>query len=145
MTRPTFLLLAVVIAGACGHKTMPLAPELVQPEAPSQVVAASAPEGIRLTWQRPDRYTGGKQMNDLGGFVIERATGGGAPYTFTRVGDVQLDDRGRFRKERRLSWTDTSAVPGETYVYRVTAVTTDDYTSAPGGPVKILYQRKEAP
>jgi len=142
MNRRTLLLVALLAAVGCGHKTRPLAPELVQPEAPSQLVAASVPEGIRLTWQRPDRYTGGKQMNDLGGFVIERASGGG---TFTRVGDVQLDDRGRFRKERRITWTDTGVAPGETYVYRITAVTTDDYTSAPGGPVTIQYQRKAAP
>lgn len=145
MNRHTPLLVTLLAAVACGHKTLPLAPELVQPESPTQVVAASVPEGVRLTWQRPDRYTGGKPMNDLGGFVIERAPAGGAPATFARVGDVQLDDRGRFRKERRITWTDTSVAPGQTYVYRIKAVTTDDYTSAPGGPVTIQYQRKAAP
>jgi hypothetical protein len=144
MIRRTLLLVALIAVGACGHKTRPLAPEQVLPEAPSEIVAASMDDGVRLTWKRPDRYTGGKQMNDLGGFVIERAAGEGTPPAFARVGDVQLDDRGRFRKERRISWTDTSAVPGETYVYRVTAVTTDDYTSAPGGPITIRYQRKVA-
>jgi len=145
MIRRVFLPIALIALAACGQKTTPRAPELVQPEAPTQIVAASAPEGVRLTWQRPDRYTGGKQMNDLGGFVIERGSGEGAPVTFTRVGDVQLDDRGRFRKERRITWTDTGVTPGETYVYRITAVTTDHYVSAAGGPVTITYQRKAAP
>jgi len=144
MIRRTLLLVALVAALACGHKTRPLAPELVLPEAPSEIVAASTADGVQLTWKRPDRYTGGKQMNDLGGFVIERASGDVGSAGFARIGDLQLDDRGRFRKERRISWTDTSAVPGENYMYRVTAVTTDDYTSAPGGPVTIRYQRKAA-
>ena len=42
------LLLAVV---ACGVKNRPLPPELVQPEAPSGLVAKSVPDGLRLTWE----------------------------------------------------------------------------------------------
>jgi hypothetical protein len=145
MIRRT-VLLVVLVAGtlACGHKTRPLAPELVRPEAPSDIVAASIPEGIRLTWKRPEHYTGGKRMNDLAGFVVERAPGEGAAPAFARVGDIQLDDRGRFRQERRITWTDTGVTPGQLYVYRITSVTLDRDSSDPGGPVTIRYERKAA-
>jgi hypothetical protein len=143
MTRRT-LLVALLVSGAlaCGHKSPPLAPELVQPEAPAEVVAASIPDGVRLTWRRPERYSSGKRMNDLGSFVVERAAGEGAPV-FTRVGEVELDDRGRFRQERRIVWTDVAVTPGQLYAYRITAVTLDHYRSAPSGPVTIRYERKD--
>lgn len=143
---PRSFLVAALLAGACacGHKSRPLAPELVRPEAPGDVVAASAPDGIRLTWRRPERYTGGKRMNDLARFVIERAPGEGAAPAFAAVGEVELDDRGRFRQERRITWTDAGVAVGQLYVYRITAVTLDDYRSTPGGPVTIRYERKDA-
>ena len=79
-------------------------------------------------------------MNDLGRFLIDRApdteTG---PVPFTRVGKVELTDQNRFRKERRLEWLDRDVTPGQRYLYRVTAVTLDDYRSAPAGPVAVRF------
>jgi hypothetical protein len=128
--------LALALA-ACGHKNRPVAPELVRPEAPEHLAAIATPEGVRLSWLRPLRYSGGQRMNDLGGFVIERAAAD-AP-SFARVGTLELDDQLRFRKERRLEWADKTALPGERYLYRVTAVTLDGYRSAAAGPVAVTY------
>ena len=97
-------------------------------------------EGVRLTWLRPLQYSGGQRMHDLDRFLVERAPGKGAPATFTRVATVVLEDRFRFRKERRLDWVDRDAKPGERYLYRVIAVTRDGSRSPPAGPVAIQYE-----
>jgi hypothetical protein len=133
---------ATLLLAACGVRTRPLPPERVQPEPPSQVVAKAGPEGIHLTWRRPTRYSGGKHMRDLGHFDVERATGGSP---FARVATVDVSDQVRFRQEKAFDWTDTAVVAGETYTYRVIAVTLDDYHSAPGGPVTVDYHPAPVP
>jgi len=129
--------LAVLAVLACGHKSPPVAPELVRPEPAEHLTAIATPDGVRLSWLRPLRYSGGQKMNDIGDFAIERATGTAA--AFTRVGRVEVTDQTRFRKERHIEWTDKDVTPGERYLYRVTAETLDGYRSAPAGPVAIQY------
>src|SRR5947207_8168206 len=131
------LLAAGLVRFACGHKNRPVAPELVRPEAPEQLTAIATPDGVRLGWLRPLRYSGGQRMNDLRGFVIERAMDAAA--SFVKVGRLELEDQTRFRKERHLEWTDKDVHPGERYLYRVTAETLDGYRSAPAGPIAIQY------
>ena len=130
------LLAAGFAVFACGHKSRPVAPELVRPEAAEELTAIATPDGVRLGWLRPLRYSGGQRMNDLRGFVIERAMAAGS---FVKIGRLELEDQTRFRKERRLEWTDKDVHPGERYLYRVTAETLDGYRSAPAGPVAIQY------
>lgn len=144
MTRRTAVAALVLVLLSCGQKNRPMAPELVRPEPPADLVAANAPEGVKLSWGRPEKYTGGKRMNDLGRFVIERAPGDGTEAAFAQVADIQLDDQGRFRPQPRFTWMDTGVTEGESYAYRVTAVTLDKYRSAPAGPVTIRFQRKVA-
>ena len=141
MTRAAALLAIVaLVVPACGHKNPPIAPELVLPESPGDLAAVATPEGVRLSWTRPTRYSGGGQMNDLDGFIIQRATGTGAvSAAFAQVGKLTLTDQNRFRKERRLEWVDATAIPGERYFYRVFAVTLDGYRSVPAGPVSLAF------
>jgi len=139
--RRAVAIAALVWLAACGHKSPPTAPELVRPEAPENVAAIVTPDGIRVSWLRPQKYSGGGRMNDLGGFTIERATavGEGQTPVFRKAGTVTLEDQTRFRKERRLEWVDKDVTKGTRYVYRVIAVTLDGYHSAPGGPVAVSY------
>ena len=139
MRRAILLVLGALAVGACGRKSAPLAPELVRPEPPADLAAVVTPDGVRLSWLRPLHYSGGKQMNDLDGFDIERTPGDGPPADFSKIGTVQLEDQTRFRKERRLEWTDKSAEPGRRYLYRVTAFTLDGYRSRSAGPVAVQY------
>ena len=134
MTR-RLLLAALLATAACGAKSRPLPPEFVQPEPPANLVAKSSPEGIRLTWRRPTKYSGGKPMRDLAGFEIERAT----DTEFTVVGIVTLTDQTRFQQERAITWTDTSPVTDETYRYRVITTTLDGYRSAASEPVTLVH------
>jgi len=134
------LLLAALVLPACGRKNIPVAPQLVRPEPPEALSAIATPDGVRLTWLRPMRYSGGQRMDDLEGFVIERVVPvEAAPAEFRRIGALELEDRTRFRKERRLEWLDKDVRPGERYVYRVIAYTLDGYRSAPAGPVAVQY------
>jgi len=133
-------LVAVALAvSACGVRTRPLPPELVQPEPPTALVAGSNVDGVRLTWRRPSSYTGGKHMRDLGGFDVERAVGDS--YDFVSVTTVLLDDQTRFRQEKAVQWTDTNVEIGETYRYRVIAFTTDHYRSVASAPVTIVHKK----
>ena len=139
--RATTLLVAglLLVAPGCGRKGPVLAPELVRPEPPTELAASPTPEGVRLTWTRPVRYTGGQRMRDLGSFVIERADADTTAPQFTRVGTLELRDQTRFRQERRLTYTDRDVRAGGQYVYRVTARTIDGYDSAAAGPVAVRF------
>jgi hypothetical protein len=144
VTRSALALAALAcLLPACGRKARPVAPELVQPSTPENLAAVATPDGVRLSWLRPTRYTGGHQMNDLGKFVIERAAEG-APPRFTTVGMLELTDQTRFRKERRLEWVDHDVPPGTRVLYRVIAVTLDGYQSAPAGPLALTYGQPPA-
>jgi predicted small lipoprotein YifL len=136
VTRRALVALGLALGlAACGRKGPPVAPELVRPEPPERLAATAVPDGVRLTWLRPMRYSGGGRMHDLRGFLIERAPGPEAP--FARVGVLELDDQTRFRRERRLEWLDRDVRPGEPYRYRVTALTLDGDRSPPAGPVGV--------
>lgn len=134
MSRTAALVLALCVA-ACGLKGAPQPPELVRPTPPTNLTAVGAPDGIKVSWLRPQRYTGGKRMEDLGSFLIERAPGDGSAPEFALVHTFVLDDQHRFRQQRRLSWTDTTATKGTRYLYRITAETLDGSRSAVAGPV----------
>jgi hypothetical protein len=135
--KPAAAVIAVLLLAACGNKTPPLPPEVVSPQEPASLAATSTTGGVQLVFRRPADTVGGKRMNDLGGFQIERAAEDGVQ--FVQIGDFQLSEEQRFRQDRRLEWTDATAVPGETYLYRVIAYTLDGYHSKPAGPIKVTF------
>lgn len=137
--RALALGLVVAASVACGVKKAPLPPELVRPSPPTNLVAATVPEGVKLTWRRPTRYTGGGQMQDLLGFEVERSVDDGQGV-YTRVGAIRLDDRQRFRKETRIDWIDERVTAGTAYLYRVKSITLDGSTSDATGAVAIRYE-----
>jgi hypothetical protein len=119
---------------ACGRRTLPKAPELVRPSTIEDLAVAQTEAGVELSWGRPDKYADGTRMSDLGTFTIERAL---ADAEFQPVETVAVTDRDRFRKIRRLRYTDRTAAPGQRYRYRVLSSTLDDYVSAPSNVVEI--------
>ena len=130
-----------LVAWGCGHKGAVQPPELVRPEPPTDLAASPTPEGVRITWTRPTKYTGGQRMRDLGSFVVERTDADASPPRFVRVGTVELQDKTRFRQERRLEYVDKDVTPGQEYVYRVRARTVDGYESPWAGPAKVRFTR----
>jgi len=135
--KPAAALLAVLLVTACGNKTPPLPPGVVSPREPSNLAGTSTTGGVLLVFRRPTETVGGKRMNDVGGFQIERSAEDGVQ--FVRIGEFRLSDEQRYRQDRRLEWTDATAVPGETYLYRVIAYTLDGYHSTPAGPIKVTF------
>jgi hypothetical protein len=131
----------VVLAAACGHKGGVMPPELVRPEPPTDLAASSTQDGVRVSWTRPTKYTGGQRMRDLGSFIIERTDAEESPPKFVRVGTIELQDRTRFRQERRFQWVDQNVTPGQEYVYRVRARTLDGYESPWAGPAKVRFTK----
>lgn len=138
--RRRLALLSLGFLAACGVKGRPIAPQLVVPDPPGSLVAQATPDGVRLEWRRPQRYSGGKRLEDLDGFVIERAPAEVEPPAWEEIGEVTVEDRDRFRKNQRFEYLDREVAPEARYRYRVTTRTLDDYLSAPAGPVTIRFR-----
>ena len=135
---PTILaalvMIALVLHAGCGIKTRPLPPSEVRPQRTIDLEAISVSDGIRIRWSRPERYTGGGRMRDLGKFEILRARGGGEPQT---VADIAVTDLQRFRQQRHFSYLDTDTHVGQRYRYQIISVTTDGYESLPSNQAVI--------
>ncbi len=136
------LVAVTLLAAACGRKAMPKPPEDVVPATITDLSATMAPEGVTLTWNRPKGYVDGSRMNDLGGFVIERADGTDPDEEFQELGRVIVTDRERFQQERRFRLTDASTIVGASYRYRVVSFTVDEYFSTPSNVVIVGAQTK---
>jgi hypothetical protein len=128
------------VAFGCGVKSPPIPPEEARPERIVDLHGVSVREGIRLSWARPTRYAGGKDMRDLAGFTLMRAAG---DEPFEKVTWVPITDQGRFRIQREFNYIDTGATLGHAYRYAVIAQTTDNYVSQPSNVVTMV--RSEPP
>ncbi|HYL60218.1 MAG TPA: hypothetical protein VEU51_15215 [Candidatus Acidoferrales bacterium] len=129
--------LASVAWLGCGVKSMPIPPEAARPEKISDLEAATAKNGIRLTWGRPDTYAGGDKMRDLAGFTVSRSEADG-PYH--KIGDIPVTDQQRFQVQRTFTYVDKATELGKTYRYEVLSNTSDGYTSEPSNTVTVVRQ-----
>jgi hypothetical protein len=134
--------LALAILAHCGRKTLPKPPELVVPETISSLAGASTPEGVALTWNRPERCADGSRMIDLAGFRVERQHG---QLPFTQIADLPVEDRDRFRQIRHFRHLDANVERGASYRYRVFSYTLDEYVSEPSNVVEIACDEPAEP
>lgn len=130
------VLALTLAAPACGRKTIPKPPQLVAPRTVEELSLATQSGGILVRWSRPTEYVDGSDMEDLGGFVVERNR---YNSDFEEIARVSVTDRGRFQKAKRFDYLDTKLLPGATYHYRIVAYTTDDYYSLPSGAAEITW------
>ncbi len=126
--------LAAATAVGCGSKSRPIPPSQTHPERVNDLSAKPDPKGVRLTWSRPMKYTGGRQLRDLAGFRLMRAEG---ESTFSQLAELPVTDQERFQKVRRFAYIDRSALMGHTYRYVIVAETTDGYQSDPSNIVRL--------
>jgi hypothetical protein len=119
---------ALALAVGCGVKSAPIAPELVRPAQITDLRAVADPNGIKLLWERPTHYSGGRTMRDLGGFVIMRAEASGP---LTALVELPVTDRERFAPQHQFSYIDNETTLGHDYRYQIIAKTTDGYVSVP--------------
>ena len=134
--------LASAIFLGCGVKSAPIPPEAARPEKIVSLEAVNVKDGIRLSWDRPDNYAGGEKMKDLGSFSISR-TEEGKPAE--KIGDIQVNDEGRFQVQRTFEFIDGNTLMGHTYHYQVTSSTTDGYVSQPSNDATIVRRKPSAP
>jgi hypothetical protein len=138
---PLVLLLCLV---SCGHKTPVRPPEWIVPEAIGDLAldVDDKKNAVVLRWGRPQEYVDGSELDDLGGFVVLRATeeGQGKESAFTQVATIAVEDRDRFRKAKKFSYTDTQLTAGVLYRYRVQAVTLDGYSSSLSNTVELIWK-----
>lgn len=86
--------------------------EISFPDPPGELTTSNEAYGmVELSWT--------DNSSDETGFRIERSTGNGA---FVKIGEVSANI---------TSFTDNTATPGETHVYRVAAMTTGGYSLFP--------------
>ena len=131
----TFCLLPLFFPG-CGRKTIaPRPPEDVLPRPLTNLAASNLADGVQLSWGRPQLYANGERMTDLGGFVVERATGDELQYQ--TIATLEVTDRDRFRQIKRFKHLDRDVTVGVAYRYRVVSFTLDRYFSPPSNPVTI--------
>jgi uncharacterized protein len=71
----TALLLAslVLLAAACGRKTLPVPPETVRPAPIADLRSQLDEKGVTLLWTAPARTAGGRKLPAIEGFEIFRA------------------------------------------------------------------------
>lgn len=131
------LLFLVLGAGACGRRGPIQPPEDVLPQSITNLSARNEKIGVALSWGRPTRYTDGERMSDLGGFIVERATGTSPHVAFVRLRRIALTDQERFRQTKRIHFVDEHTMVGTLYRYRVVSFTTDRYFSAPSNIVTV--------
>ena len=142
----TFCLVPLFLPG-CGRKAAPRPPEDVLPRPLADLAASNAAEGVQLSWSRPQSYADGTRMTDLGGFVVERATGDELQYQ--KVATLEVTDRDRFRQIKRFKHLDRDVTAGVAYRYRVVSFTLDRYFSSPSNAVTIertlKHEERNAP
>jgi hypothetical protein len=141
MRRAYFCLLPVALylvtspSLGCGRKAPPRPPEDVLPRPLADLAASNLPAGVQLSWSRPALYVDGERMTDLGGFVVQRASGD--ELTYQTIAELGVTDRDRFRQISRFKHLDADVTPGVIYRYRVVSFTVDRYLSAPSNAVTI--------
>ena len=127
----------------CGRRGAPLPPEDVLPETINDLSARNGEDEIILSWGRPERYSGGSKMSDLGAFKIERAVGGAGAAPYSPLATIEVVDRDRFRQVKNFRYGDGDVSDGVTYRYRIFSVTTDGYLSLASNEVEITRGSNE--
>jgi len=127
------VMMAIAMAAGCGAKSRPIPPEFTHPDRVNDLAAKSDPRGIRLSWSRPMKYSGGKSLKDLAGFRLLRSEGNGP---LTDLAELPVTDQERFQKIRRFAYIDTTAQMGKRYRYMMIAETSDGYQSDPSNVVQ---------
>lgn len=141
MKRVLVLALLLSMAGGCGKKGDPRAPELAAPKTITDLQARSAPGGIVLTWDRPAEYVDGSALKDLASFVIFRKEVSQScpdcPVPYRQLTTVFVEDRDKFAQKRQYRYDDQEVRPKAIYRYRVSSQLLDGSLSAPSNEVEV--------
>jgi hypothetical protein len=114
---------------------------LATPRVIENLRAASAPNGVALTWSRPTEYVDGSELKDLVGFAIFRKdispTCVDCPVPYRPLTTVDIEDREKFVKQKQYRYLDEEAQQKMIYRYRVSSQLKDGSLSEPSNEVEI--------
>jgi hypothetical protein len=140
-----FIIIVFVVAGSCGKKGAPHAPEFALPQVIGDLNAEAGSTGVILTWSRPTRYADGKRLRDLQGFVVFRKEISPAcpdcrvPYR--EQATILIDDQERFIQKTRFRVVDQETLnPGAKYLYRVVSRLADGSQSEPSNEASVTWR-----
>jgi hypothetical protein len=129
---------------ACGKKGDPRAPELALPETIKDLRARAEARGISLTWSRPTRYVGGRELRDLAAFVVFRLEISSGcpdcPAPYRERTTLNVEDQEKFMKKKQLAFVDEELMPQTIYRYRVFSQLRDGSLSNPSNEVEISWK-----
>jgi hypothetical protein len=129
---------------ACGKKGDPRAPELALPEPIKDLRARAEARGISLTWSRPTRYVGGRELRDLAAFVVFRLEISSGcpdcPAPYRERTTLNVEDQEKFMKKKQLAFVDEELMPQTIYRYRVFSQLRDGSLSNPSNEVEIGWK-----
>jgi hypothetical protein len=130
---------------ACGKKTPVRPPALVLPEPTGDLTLEIEKGGVMLRWGRPQRYMDGSELEDLSGFAVLRSTqdAQGKTSSFAKVATIPVEDRDRFRKAKKFTYTDTQLTAGVLYRYRVQSLTADGYESDLSNTAELVWKGEQ--
>jgi hypothetical protein len=134
--------LSVFFLASCGRKTLVRPPDLVVPKTINNLALEIQDKGVTLRWARVQRRAGGDKLDDLAGFLVLRASqdARGKMSEYTPIATITVDDRERFRKRKRFSYTDEQLTVGVLYRYRVAAITLEGYQGKASNTAEIVWQ-----
>jgi hypothetical protein len=137
-----FVFFSLSVLPACGRKTIVRPPELVAPEPVNDLTLEAQTKGLLLRWGRIAKSVDGEDLDDLAGFVVLRAKQDeqGKAGDFTQIATIPVDDRDRFRKNKKFSYTDEQLTAGALYRYRVLAFTLDGYYGEASNTVEFVWR-----
>ncbi len=135
------VLALIVVAGACGKKGDPRAPELATPKLITNLAAKPAADSVVLTWNRPTEYVDGSELKDLASFVIFRKEISKScldcPVPYRQLTTVNVEDREKFVRLKQYRFDDREVRANTIYRYRVASQLFDGSLSGPSNEVEI--------
>lgn len=139
-----FGILLIILAWGCGVKAPPTPPDVLVPEAVSDLQGTVKEETIVLTWSLPEENVDDSTPVDLRRFLVLRRdeTGGcpECPGEFKVRADLDLrSPQGYLLEDNTVTWADTGFRDGVIYMYRVIGVNHWGYQGPSSNEVMITW------
>jgi hypothetical protein len=137
------LLLALAAVAACGRRTNPQIPDSPRPEQVKDIKAVTRDAVAFLSWPLPSRNVEGRSIDpaDIAGFQIFRAELGRDRKKVRYKPHAEIDMRApgpATVRNNTVSWTDGGLTYGQSYGYRIRALTARGGISQPSEEVRVM-------
>jgi hypothetical protein len=138
------VLFLVILAWGCGVKAPPVPPDVLVPEAVSDLKVTVKEGALYLTWSLPEENIDGSTPVDLRGFLVTRRdeTGGcpECPGDFVVKAELDLrDPHGYLLEDDTVTWKDSGLTKDVIYMYKIIGVNHWGYQGPPSNQVMITW------